>query len=147
MAIRDFRREYRFLSNFYGCASEYEGLKYPSTEHAFQAAKTSDIEERKKIISFASPFEAKRVGQTVKLRSDWEEVKYDIMLELVRQKFQYPELKKMLLDTGTSDLIEENTWHDNFFGICLCEKCKAVGKNNLGLILQQVRSELKTENC
>ena len=37
--ISSFKGKYEFLSNFYGCMVEFEGISFPSAEHAFQAAK------------------------------------------------------------------------------------------------------------
>lgn len=42
-----FRGEYDFLSNFYKCNVEHEGVIYSSVENAFQAAKTLDLIERR----------------------------------------------------------------------------------------------------
>lgn len=39
--------EYDFLSNFYKCNVEHEGVIYSSVEDAFQAAKTLDLIERR----------------------------------------------------------------------------------------------------
>ena len=38
--IDSFVGEYYFLSNFYPCSIEHDGLRYPSSEHAYQAAKS-----------------------------------------------------------------------------------------------------------
>ena len=37
--IKGFQGEYRFLSNFYPCQIEFEGLTYFSSEAAYQAQK------------------------------------------------------------------------------------------------------------
>lgn len=50
-------------------------------------------------------------------RPDWEDVKVDIMLGLLRQKFQHPELGAKLLATGDAYLVEGNTWGDTFWGV------------------------------
>ena len=34
-----------------------------------------------------------------------------------------------------------NSWHDNYWGICNCDKCSN-GQNNLGLLLMKLRKEL-----
>lgn len=44
--ISEFKGESRFLSNFFAVPIMYEGVEYPSVEHAFQAAKSLDPEER-----------------------------------------------------------------------------------------------------
>jgi predicted NAD-dependent protein-ADP-ribosyltransferase YbiA (DUF1768 family) len=66
-------------------------------------------------------------------------VRVTVMKAVVRMKFlQNPELLKQLKETGDEELIEGNTWHDNFWGICYCGKCKK-GLNTLGKILMEVR--------
>jgi len=90
-----------------------------------------------------TPGEAKRAGRTILLREDWNEVRLIIMLQLLRQKFRQPKLGKMLLDTGSDYIVEGNQWHDSFWGVCSCQKCKDIqGQNNLGRLLMQVRSEI-----
>lgn len=77
----------------------------------------------------------------VELRSDWEEVKLDVMRDVVFAKFfQNPELAKRLLATGGSNLIEGNNWHDTFWGV---DSETGEGQNNLGKILMEIRAELK----
>ena len=45
--IGEFQGEYRFLSNFWPAPVEFEGITYPSVEHAYQSAKTMDMAERR----------------------------------------------------------------------------------------------------
>jgi Xaa-Pro aminopeptidase len=63
-----FDGEYAFLSNFYDSPIEKDGIVYPTNEHFFQAMKTLDNEERKKIAAAETPGKAKRMGRNVKLR-------------------------------------------------------------------------------
>ncbi len=45
------------------------------------------------------------------------------MKKILECKFhQNPELSDKLIKTGKSTLIEENTWHDNFWGNCVLSK-------------------------
>ena len=69
-AIRSFRGDYRFLSNFYQCPFEYEGLTYPNSEAAFQAAKAVDPAERVKYTQIKNPIRAKQMGKREVLRPD-----------------------------------------------------------------------------
>lgn len=142
--ITFFKGEYYFLSNFYPQSIEFEGLTFGSVEAAFQAAKTLDNEERKQFVGL-QPGEAKHLGRRITLRDDWENVKFDIMRELVYKKFsQNSKLKAKLLETGDAELIEGNTWHDNIWGSCSCAKCfKKDGENHLGKILMEVRGRLR----
>ena len=145
--ITEFDGKYAFLSNFYHAPFTYDGIEYPTNEHFFQAMKTLNQEERKKIAAAATPGKAKRMGRQVQLREDWEEVKYTAMRVGVERKFDtHPELASKLIATGDAILIEGNSWHDNTWGSCFCSKCAAIaGKNWLGEILMERRKELVSD--
>ena len=144
--INSFSNEYQFLSNFYNAEVAHEGITYRSSEAAFQAAKTKDFRVRREFAEL-NPSQAKLKGRNIELREDWEEVKDDIMYQIVKDKFtRNSNLKSLLLKTNSSILIEGNWWHDNYWGDCHCEKCKdKEGKNTLGLILMRVRDEIRNE--
>lgn len=147
--ISEFRGKYGFLSNFHSCAVEFEGLTFNSSEAAFQATKIH-YEDTEKTLKAREAFvdvtasESKKMGRHCDLREDWEQVKDNIMTEIIRDKFnRNTELKDKLLETGDSILIEGTKWHDNYWGNCVCSKCKnTAGKNKLGSIIMQVRTEL-----
>lgn len=136
--IDSFRGKYRFLSNFYPCSIEYQENIYPSVEHAFQAAKTLDLDWQEKIYFAPYPVDAKRLGRKAPLREDWEDVKIGVMRNFLRQKFSTFELKSKLLATGDEQLIEGNWWGDIFWGIC-----EGRGENNLGKLLMEIREEIR----
>jgi hypothetical protein len=143
--INSFKKQYEFLSNFYQALLIFERIMYPTVEHAFQASKSFDDKYRRMIslIPGNKSGTTKMRGQNVKLRSDWEKVKIDIMKKLLYKKFMYPHLSNLLLQTGTEHLEEGNYHHDNFWGNCRCKKCKDIpGQNNLGKLLMDVRKEL-----
>jgi ribA/ribD-fused uncharacterized protein len=140
MKINSFRGEYRFLSNFWPVAVHYEGWEFPTVEHAYQAAKTVVPEERGEIQQQTTPGRAKKLGSKVTIRLDWDSVKVDIMLNLLRQKFADPLLKPRLLATGDAELVEGNTWGDTYWGVDLRYN---IGENHLGKLLMQVREELR----
>lgn len=141
--IEEFRGRHRFLSNFFpvdfGVVLD-DGETYPTIEHAYQAAKTFSPAQRTLIRISETPGEAKRYGRKVTLRTDWDAVKDDIMLDLVRQKFANAQLRELLLDTGEAELVEGNDWGDTYWG-----KYAGVGQNKLGKILMRVRSEIRRE--
>jgi ribA/ribD-fused uncharacterized protein len=140
--IAEFQSEYRFLSNFFPAEVIYEGVTYPTSEHAYQAAKTLDPEQRKKIAALKTPAEAKAAGRALKLRDDWETAKFAVMEEVVRYKFtHHDDLRAKLLATGDAVLEEGNTWNDQIWGISPPNSGK--GENHLGRILMKIRSELK----
>lgn len=140
--INSFSGRHRFLSNFWIVPIEFEGINYPSTEHAFQAAKTLNVEERKPVLTMTAG-QAKRHGRSVTLRADWERVKIDVMRSLLRQKFdpeKHPELAAQLVATRPVMLEEGNHWGDRFWGVC-----EGVGENHLGKLLMEIRSELASK--
>ncbi|KKL19333.1 hypothetical protein LCGC14_2466550 [marine sediment metagenome] len=140
--IDRFDGTYRFLSNFYVLPKPitHDGIIYPTTEHAFVAAKTLDFKKRFEIskIPATEAGKAKRVGRTLVLRPEWEKAKTRIMYELVLLKFVLnQDLRWKLLDTYPSRLVEGNTWGDTYWGVC-----QGVGQNKLGSILEIVRQQL-----
>ncbi len=143
MIINSFRGEYGFLSNFYDCKVYYSGMTFKNSEAAYQAMKCRSKEEA---LSFQghTASEAKYHGQLVKLRPDWEQVKLQIMEEIVRAKFvQNIHLAKKLVATGDAELVEGNTWGDTYWGV---DTRKKKGENHLGIILMKLRSELAAVN-
>lgn len=137
MAITKFRGDYYFLSNMYPEVLYINGEMYPSAEHAFQASKSLDKDVRLGMSVCRSAKEAKQAGRLINLRLDWEDVKVDVMYNILRAKFADPELAQKLRDTGDEELIEENNWGDTFWGVC-----KGKGKNMLGNLLMKVRKEI-----
>jgi ribA/ribD-fused uncharacterized protein len=137
--VAQFQGEYRFLSNFWPATVEFEGITYPTAEHAYQAAKTLDPNERRRIAALPTPADAKREGRKLKLREDWETAKFEVMEQVVRYKFTHrPELRDKLLATGDALLEEGNDWGDQVWGTV-----NGVGENRLGKILMKVRAELR----
>lgn len=135
--IRGFFGRWRWLSNFWPAEVWYQGVTYPTVEHAYQAAKTVSPIERQVIRACPTPGGAKRLGKGVNQREDWDTVKIPIMLNLLRQKFAQEPLRSRLLATESNPLIEENPWGDRFWGISQGE-----GHNMLGRLLMQIRDEL-----
>lgn len=131
-----FREEYEFLSNFYPTKVVFDGITYFNSEAAYQAQKCLHPEERMRFARLSSD-EAKRLGQKVERRTDWDEVKCSIMEKIVYEKFvQNPTLAQDLLDTGNKTLKEGNYWKDLYWGVDLKT---GEGENHLGKILMQLR--------
>ena len=130
----------RFLSNFYFSSVIYGGAIYPSVEHAFQAAKTLSKRDRERIRRAPSPGVAKKMGGKVRKRKGWDNMKLEVMEELVEQKFSREPFKSRLLATGNAILQEGNWWGDTFWGV---DQKTGKGENNLGKILMRVRDKLR----
>lgn len=144
--IAHFNGVHRYLSNFWMSPVEFEGILYPSSEHAYQAAKTLDLEVRQKIADMKTAGEAKKAGQKVDKQPGWEEKKVEVMESIVLAKFtQNTDLRAQLLATGDQELVEANGWHDIFWGVCHGSRkcnCTGQGENYLGQVLMRVRSHL-----
>lgn len=136
--ITKFKGKNRFLSNFHLKEILFEGMIYPSTENAYQAAKCENPVHRVRF-EICSPAEAKKLGRKITIREDWDSIKLVVMEYVCRQKFLTDPERQMLLDTGDEELIEGNTWGDVFWGQCPL----GTGENHLGKILMKIRDELK----
>lgn len=142
--INKFRGDYHFLSNFAPFRITVHGVTYESVEAAFQGAKCLDPKDRKQFEGLSAR-NAQRLGRKVKLRPGWNDIRNIVMLWLLQQKFKDPTYREKLLATGGANLVEGNQWHDNYWGRCSCQKCNFKGKNRLGAMLMQVRSEIRKE--
>lgn len=117
--ITDFSGKYIVFSTFSNSLITYKGESYPSVEIAFQS-----IQERKR-------FWHKRQSPE------------ELMFILCSLKFMPGSAEREVLDsTKGVELVHCNTWHDNFWGDCICERCKSItGRNELGKILMRIRDE------
>ncbi len=133
---------YRFLSNFWPVPHGvyFAGHYFPTVEHAYQAGKTDNLEQRRAIRLLKTPGEAKAVGAAIRITHDWEDRKLLHMEACLRGKFRPgTRLAGHLLNTGTKRIVENNTWGDRFWG-----RCRGVGKNHLGELLMEIRDDLRT---
>jgi ribA/ribD-fused uncharacterized protein len=126
-------------SNFY---IEQDGT---FVEAEFQAAKHEGHPWRQAIILNAkTPYRAKQLGRKWKLTEDeliaWNERRVDVMLELIQKKVDdWGYIRQQLYFTDGGQLVENNHWHDNFWGNCTCLKCFRNGQNWLGETWMEVR--------
>jgi len=138
--IGGFVGEYRWLSNFFPCRVEWDGLVYRSAEAAFHAAKYPAAE--REVFTKLSADEAKKLSHTKPYdRVAWEARKLRVMHEIVWAKYsQNPELGKKLLATGDRDLEETNWWGDRVWGVYQGE-----GENLTGKTIMDIRARLAKE--
>jgi ribA/ribD-fused uncharacterized protein len=140
-------RFYRVRDNF-GCFSnfalypfELDGKLWRTSEHYFQAQKFLDEEYREKIRTTASPMIAARLGRSraVPIVSEWNTMRDEIMRRALRAKFYAHEvLRETLIDTGNAVLVE-HTKNDRYWG----DGGDGTGKNMLGILLMELRDELR----
>jgi len=135
--IDSFTGSHEFLSNFSHSPIEIDGIAYQTVEHAFQAHKTLDPDDRRAVAAQSTPGWAKKAGRALDLRSDWEEVKVDVMRSCLELKFAPGgDLARRLDETGDVQLVEGNTWGDTYWGVC-----GGVGENVLGQLLMERREK------
>lgn len=135
--IASFRGRYGWLSNFYPVNIERDGIVYPTAEHAYVAAKVTPESTKRWIATIDTPGHVKRVGRTLLIRSEWDSVKLEEMLCILRLKFEHPELATLLRRTAGQVIVEGNAWGDTYWGVC-----NGVGENHLGNLIMRVRGEL-----
>ena len=141
--------DYKWLSNFYPCEIVYEGLKYPSLENAYQAAKFKP--EKRHLFQNCPAGYAKRLGKNralgklhgLVINPDWNNRRIGVMKQLLEYKFSYehhPRLANQLVSTYPRRLIEGNFHGDQFWGVC-----DGKGENNLGSLQEDQREILMSE--
>lgn len=135
------RAAWGFLSNFSDHGFHVDGVWFPTNEHFYQAHKFVGTEHFDIIRNALTPKQAAIAGRNPlrPLRSDWNDVRVNIMLEGVRYKFcSNPLLEENLLATG-DELLVEISKKGSFWG------CGANGKgrNWLGVVLMTVREEFR----
>lgn len=134
--IGNFTGEYAFLDNDYETHITIDGIVFKTVTAAFESRKVDDLIIQFKI-SKKSPAEARRYVKAFVLPSDWADTQDEIMKSIVVKKFeQNPKLRQKLIATGDELLVYNNTCNDKYWGLH-----KGCGKNRLGTILMQVRSE------
>lgn len=137
-AIHGFFMEHRCLSNFHEAPLTIDGITYPSSEHAYMAQKSLNRDVQLEISMIVGSNKAKKFGQNIVLRPDWEYYRVAAMLQVLFRKFEDHDLAMVLLNTGDKYLEETNWWNDKFWGVC-----NGKGLNMLGKCLMIVREDLK----
>ncbi len=130
-----------FLSNYHEVPGgfQFEGIRWPTSEHAFNGLKTLDPKDRAAVLKADSPNKAKRVGRSITLRPGWNDIRLAVMARVLEAKFAEPKMATLLLATEDALLIEGNWWNDRFWGV---DAKTGEGRNWLGRLLMVRRSEL-----
>jgi len=126
---------------------------FENVEQAMMAGKAmlfNDIESFNKILNKSNPKTVKSLGRKVKNFDPelWDKYKKIIVKMAVKSKFTYnKDLQDKLISTGDKYLAEDSPW-DKVWGIGtkslkLKESKKWPGENLLGIILMEIRNEMK----
>lgn len=143
--LRFYRRQdtYGEFSNFARISVTINNVRFKTVEHFYQHMKfvTTDSAHARRICEASKAGYAARLGRdtTHELRSDWDEIKDDVMRLAVLCKFaEHQDVGNLLLSTGDRRLIEATT-DDHYWG----EGYRGNGKNMLGVILEETREALR----
>ena len=134
-------KPYGCFSNFSRHGFELDGVWWPTSEHYFQAQKFAGTPYAEEVRQAQSPKHAAAMGRDRRfpLRSDWEQVKDEVMKRAIRRKFEtHADIRAVLLSTGDEPIVE-NAPRDYYWG---CGK-DGSGTNRLGQILMEVRLFLR----
>lgn len=141
-------KPYGMFSNLYKRPIEFEGETFATAEHAYQAGKARKKEVRQWILSAPSPGLVAMAAHglyTWDIVSDWSQIKYDRMRRVLRAKFaQHHDLRELLLSTGDARLVEVGKVANVVN--CTWGEVNGKGKNMLGVILMELRAELRKES-
>lgn len=141
-----YEQDFYVLSNFSAFQIIWYGWIFPTSEHAYhwEKFKDTDFKIAKRILDARSAHEAFKLAEKYKefRRPDWDDVKREIMKEILIEKVdQHEYVKRKLIDTGDRALVEDS-WRDSVWGWGPDQK----GQNLLGKIWMEIREELKEKN-
>jgi len=129
------------LSSFAATKLRYRNFTWPTSEHAYQAAKFEDSNIVRKIKSAPSPWEAFEISREYQkhIRPSWtDKERLCAMESILRAKItSNPFVERFLLSTKDYQLFEDSPL-DSFWGIGSDGK----GQNNLGKIWMKLRDEV-----
>lgn len=148
-------RFYRASDKTYGCFSnlfrrrmELDGTTFPTAEHAYQWDKPRKEDVRSWLMMAPTPSLLAMAAHGLyswDIRPGWSAGRRDRMRRVVEAKFrQHPDLAEVLISTGNARLVEAATV-DNEVNRRWGE-VNGKGQNWLGLILMEVREQLRSES-
>ncbi|WP_372023733.1 NADAR family protein [Tistrella mobilis] len=140
-------KPYGAFSNLYRRDVVFEGEVFATSEHAYQAGKARKPAVRKWLMEAPSPALLAMAAHGLyywDVAPGWSSTKFDRMRAVLRAKFtQHEDLRELLLSTGDARLVESATV-DNEVNR-LWGEVNGVGRNMLGELLMELRSELRAE--
>jgi ribA/ribD-fused uncharacterized protein len=138
--IKEFQKDFRWLSNFAPVDIRIGKRTFSSVEHAYMSMKSNDSAWKDFCVTEHNAGAVKRQSRKIQLIADWNDSwRLRIMEDLLRMKFQQEPYCSKLLATGNQNIQEGNRWNDKFFGVCLKT---GIGENHLGRIIMKIREDL-----
>ena len=139
-----FTGPWQLIDNFAPCPVKIDlgagEMTYPTSEHAFAAAKARNSATHLRIAGKPNPGAAKAAGRRCRIRPDWEDIKFDVMWRVLIAKFQQnADAWGVLQMTGARPIYEGNTWNDDIWGVLQQQDGTWKGRNALGQMLMEIR--------
>lgn len=139
-----FNGQWRLIDNFAPCPVKIDlglgEMTYPTSEHAYAAAKARNRHTHQAIAEQLTPGAAKGLGRQCLIRKDWESVKFDVMWRVLIAKFQQnADAWGVLQMTGARPIYEGNVWRDDVWGVLEQKDGTWKGRNALGQMLMEIR--------
>lgn len=138
-------KPYGAFSNLYRRPLIFEDRVFPTSEHAYQAGKARKEAVKEWILSAPSPALVAMAAHglyTWDIVPDWSKIKFERMRKVLRAKFtQHDDLRQLLLSTGEARLVEAGRV-ENVVN-CTWGEVNGKGKNMLGVMLMELRAELR----
>ncbi len=142
-------KPYGAFSNLYKREIVFEDEIFATSEHAYQAGKARKPAVKDWLMSAPSPSLLAMAAHGLyywDVAPGWSKTKYDRMRSILRAKFtQHDDLRELLLSTGNARLVESATV-DNPVNR-LWGEVNGEGKNMLGVMLMELRSELSKDEA
>ena len=143
-----FRGGNNFLSNFYACRIHAWGHVFNNVEAAYMYKKCifyGDAETAEKMLATRTGLLAKYLSKTIRekehLRAQWNKQRRSVMTALVAIKFRDMTLRKRLLNTHPSPLMECVRSREGFWS--MFTYTGQPGQNVLGQILVNCREFIR----
>jgi len=140
-------KPYGPFSNLHRRPVVFEGEEFATSEHAYQAGKARKPEVRRWLMEAPSPSLLAMAAHGLyywDVAPGWSTSKFNRMRAVLRAKFtQHDDLRDLLLSTGKARLVESATV-DNEVNR-LWGEVDGVGRNMLGVMLMELRAELRGE--
>lgn len=144
-----YEQDFYVLSNFSAFRLRWEWCDFDTSEAAYHWEKFGGDDEKRadlrairtNIMRARSAHDAFKIAEQNRAhrRTDWDEIKVDVMRGILRAKAdQHEYVRRKLLATGDRQLIEDS-WRDDFWGW----GPNRSGQNMLGKLWMEIRAELR----
>ncbi|MBZ9696482.1 MULTISPECIES: NADAR family protein [unclassified Mesorhizobium] len=141
-------KPYGAFSNLFRREIEFEGERFATSEHAYQAGKARKPEVKAWLMAAPSPALLAMAAHGLyywDVSPGWSRTKFDRMRCVLQAKFtQHEDLRELLVSTGSARLIETATV-DNEVNR-LWGEVNGQGRNMLGELLMELRAKLQSDD-